>query len=79
MDFPDDSVVKKKNRPTNAGDSASIPELGRSSARGGKGNPLPYSCLRKLIDRGAWWATITRVRHKWVQKEKGAAEDEMVS
>ena len=32
----------------------------------GNGNPLQYSCLENLMDRGAWWATvhgITRVRH----------------
>ena len=22
------------------------------------GNPFQYSCLKNLIDRGAWWATI---------------------
>ena len=24
----------------------------------GNGNPLPYSCLKNSMDRGAWWATI---------------------
>ena len=24
---------------------------------GGNGNPLQYSCLESLMDRGAWWAT----------------------
>ena len=27
------------------------------SLRGGNGNPLQYSCLENLVDRGAWWAT----------------------
>ena len=22
------------------------------------GNPLQYSCLENLMDRGAWWATV---------------------
>ena len=22
------------------------------------GNPFQYSCLKNVIDRGAWWATI---------------------
>ena len=22
------------------------------------GNPLQYSCLKNLMDRGAWWATL---------------------
>ena len=32
------------NLPANAGDTGSIPELGRS-LREGNGNPLQYSCL----------------------------------
>ena len=31
----------------------SIPESGRSP-REGNGNPLQYSCLENLMDRGAW-------------------------
>ena len=37
------------------GDSGSIPGSGRSP-RGGNGNPLQYSCLENLVDRGASWA-----------------------
>ena len=29
--------------------------------RGGRGNPLQYSCLEDPTDRGAWWATVHRV------------------
>ena len=43
-----------------AGDSGSIPGLGRSPG-GGHGNPLQYSCLRNLTDRGASRATVHRV------------------
>ena len=43
-----------------AGDIDSIPGSGRSSG-GGKGNPLQYSCLENLMDRGAWRATVHRV------------------
>ena len=39
------------------GDMGSIPVLGRSPG-GGHGNPLQYSCLENLMDRGAWWATV---------------------
>ena len=28
------------------------------SRRGGNGNPLQYSCLENLMDRGAWRATV---------------------
>ena len=45
-----------KNPPVNAGDTGSIPESGRFPGEG-NGNPLQYSCLRNLMDRGAWWAT----------------------
>ena len=34
-------------------------ELGRSPGEV-NGNPLQYSCLRKPMDRGAWWATVHR-------------------
>ena len=32
---------------------SSIPGLGRYPGRG-NGNPLQYSCLENLMDRGAW-------------------------
>ena len=55
-----------KNLPVNAGDSGdagSISESGRSPGVGNR-NPLQYSCLDNLMDRGAWWATISaRVIH----------------
>ena len=47
-----------KNPPANAGDvrdASLIPGSGRSPG-GGHGNPLQYSCLENLMDRGAWWA-----------------------
>ena len=31
---------------------------------GGNGNPLQYSCLENLRDRGAWWATVHGVTKK---------------
>ena len=52
-----------KNLPANAGDlrdSGSIPGLGRSPG-GWYGNPLQYSCLENLKDRGTWWAIVPRV------------------
>ena len=41
----------------NAGDLGLIPGLGRFP-REGNGNPLQYSCLENLMDRGAWWGTV---------------------
>ena len=43
-----------------AGDVDSIRELGRFPG-GGNGNPLQYSCLENLMDRGAWRATVQGV------------------
>ena len=61
MGFSGELVVK--NLPANAGDlrdTGLIPALGRSSG-GGYGNPLQYSYLENLMDRGAWRATVYRV------------------
>ena len=54
-DFPSGSMVK--NLPANAGDTGSVPGLGRSPGEG-NGNPLQYSCLGNPMDRGAWQATV---------------------
>ena len=45
------------NPPANAGDSCSIPGLGRSPGVG-SGNLFQYSCLENSMDREAWWATV---------------------
>ena len=52
------SVVK--NLCTNAGEVGSIPGLERSP-REENGNPLQYSCLGNLIDRGAWQDIVHEV------------------
>jgi len=49
-----------KNLPANARDvrdAGSIPGLGRSPG-GVHSNPLQYSCLENLMDRGARWAIV---------------------
>ena len=49
-----------KKLPANAGDVGdvgSIPESGRFPG-GGNGNPLQYSCLGNLMDRGTWWVIV---------------------
>ena len=53
--FPAFSEVK--NLRANAGDTSSVPGLGRSPGEGND-NPLQYSCLQNPMDRGAWWATV---------------------
>ena len=56
--FPGSSDSKEST--CNAGDSCSIPGLGRSLGEG-HSNPFQYSCLGNPMDRGAWWATVHRV------------------
>ena len=61
-----------KNPPASTGDDrdpASVPESRRSAA-GGLGNPLQYSCLENLMDRGTWgtidtteWLSIAQHKH----------------
>ena len=48
--------------PANSGDIRDvglIPVSGRSPG-GGHGNPLQYSCLENLMNRGDWRATVHR-------------------
>ena len=58
LGFPGCQVVK--NLPANAGDVGLFPELGISPGEG-NGNPLQYSCLRNLINKGASQATAQGV------------------
>ena len=46
-----------KESASNAGDTCSIPGLGRSRG-GGNANPFQYSCLGNTMDQKAWWATV---------------------
>ena len=46
--------------PDNSGDIRNmglIPGSGRSPGEE-KSNPLQYSCLENLMDRGTWWVTV---------------------
>ena len=56
-----------KNLPASADfkDEGSIPGSERSAGEG-NGYPLQYSCLEKLMNRGAWQAIVhgvERIRH----------------
>ena len=60
-------VLVVKNLSASGGDirhMSSIPVLGRSPG-GGHSNPLQFSCLENLMDRGAWQATVCRVAQNW--------------
>ena len=59
-----------KSSACNAEDLGLIPGSGRSPGEG-NGNPLQYSCLEKLMDRGAWQTIVsgvTRVGHDLATK-----------
>ena len=61
-----------KNLHANAEDVGSIPGLGRFLGEGSS-NPLQYSCLENLMDRGAWRATVHGVEKEldttsWLNK-----------
>ena len=64
---PGGSVVK--NPPAHvgdAGDVCSIAGWGRTPGEG-HGNPLQYSCLENLMDKGAWWVTVHGIAKSWTR------------
>ena len=64
LGFPSGSDHKESA--CNAGDSGSIPGLGRSPGEE-NGKPLQCSFLENPMDRGAWWAIVHRVRKSRTQ------------
>ena len=67
MGFP--GGTSSKESACNAGDigdAVSIPGSGGSPG-GGHGNPLQYSCLENLMDRGAWWAPVLGITKRQTQ------------
>ena len=53
-------VLVVKNPLANAGDIRDVGAISGSGRSSGEGhsNPLQYSCLENLMDRGAWWSTV---------------------
>ena len=64
MDFPGDASGKELTNVGYVREGGSIPGL-RKSRGGEPGNPLQYSCLENLMNKGAWWAIVhgVTVRH----------------
>ena len=58
LGFPHSSVGKESA--CKAGDLGLMSGMGRSPGEG-NGNPLQYSCLGNLMDRGAWQAAVLGV------------------
>ena len=71
--FPGGPVVK--NQSTNTGDTGDvglIPGSGRFPGEG-NGNLVQYSCLKNLMDKGYWQATVhevTKESYKTLQLNK---------
>ena len=55
-----------KNLPADAGDTGSIPGLGRAPGEI-KWQPIPVSCLGNPMDRGAWWVTVHGMTKSWTR------------
>ena len=55
-----------KESACNAGDLGLIPELGRSPGEE-NGNPLQYSRLENLVDKGVWQADVLGVAKSQTQ------------
>ena len=63
--------LSSKQSASQAGESVHMgcsPGSGRFLGEG-NGNPFQYSCLRNLMDKGAWWATV-----HWVTEEPDMAD-----
>ena len=61
-----------------AGDTGSIPGLGKSPG-GGHRNPILCPCLENPTDRGAWWATAHGVAKSRTQLKRLSAHTHAVS
>ena len=61
-----------KNLPAKAGDTrdAGLILGSRGSPGEGHDNPLQYSRLENLMDRGAWWATVHGVTKSQTQHKQ---------
>ena len=76
MDLPGGTLLK--NPPANAGDTGSVPGLGRSPGEG-NGNPLQYSCLWNPVDRGAWRPTAHGVAKSQTRPSDWACTHRVIS
>ena len=74
---PPPMAQQGKKSACNVGDMSLIPGLERSPG-GGNRNLLQYSCLKNLLDRGAWWLQSggsQRVEHDWVTQQLSTQND----
>ena len=63
--------LSSKESSSKAGDLGSVLGWrGADSLEKEMTDPLQYSCLGNLMDRGAWWATVDGVAKSWTQLSK---------
>ena len=71
---PSQMALMVKNLPANARDkrdqSCSFSHWVRKIPGGRHGHPLQYSCLEYSMDRGAYWATVHRVKKSQTQLKR---------
>ena len=62
-------VLVVKNPPAKAGDTKDVASVSESERLPGlgNGNPLQYSCLKNLVNRGPWQATVQEVTKSQTQ------------
>ena len=58
-----------KESACNAGDTVSIPGLGRSPGEG-NGNAIQFSCLENPMDRGGWQSIVHGIAKSWTGLSK---------
>ena len=61
VEFPDGSSGKESTNAGDTGDAGLIPGS-RKSPKEGNGNPLQYSCLETLLDRGVHRVSKSQIR-----------------
>ena len=78
LSFPGSSDSKESA--CNMWDLGSVPGMGRSPGRR-HGDPLQYSCLENLMDRGAWRTTVHGVAESWTWLSNWAqhAQSELIA
>ena len=60
-----------RSMPASAGDTGSVPGLGRSTGVG-KVHPLRHAGLENSVDRGAWWTTVHGVAQSQTRRNDWA-------
>ena len=66
-----------KNLSSYAADTGSIPWLGRLPGEG-NGNLVQYSCLKSVMDRGAWWGVHVGLKESDVIEQLSTSRSKLL-